>query len=64
METVEPLRVAGGSCIPKPTAIVKGYPKPTHTVAPMPPRQEPSLYQSLEKEKVIFDTHYAIANKV
>ncbi|XP_066902142.1 protein sickie isoform X3 [Halyomorpha halys] len=52
METVEPLRVAGGSCIPKPTAIVKGYSKPTHTVAPMPPRQEPSLCHSLEKEKL------------
>ncbi|CAH1400893.1 unnamed protein product [Nezara viridula] len=64
METAEPLRVAGGSCIPKPTAIVKGYSKPTHTVAPMPPRQEPSLYQSLEKEKVIIDSHYSIPNKL
>lgn len=51
MDMMEPLRVAGGSCIPKPTAVVKGYPKPTHPVAPMPPRQDP-LYQSLEKEKL------------
>ncbi|XP_024083600.1 protein sickie [Cimex lectularius] len=59
----EPLRVTGGgTCIPKaggmggipkPTAIVKGFIKPTHPVAPMPPAPAPEpMYASIEKEKL------------